>query len=51
MTAVPNVVALMAVGATGAAVPAVAVVILAGVPARLVAEKVNGPPAAPIVIF
>ena len=35
----------------GAAVPAVIVVILAGVPAKFVAVNVNGPPGKPVVIF
>ena len=35
----------------GAAVPATVVVIFGGVPARLVAMNVNGPPARPVVIF
>lgn len=38
-------------GAAGAAVPAVMVVMLAGAPAKLVAEKLNGPPATTVVIF
>ena len=35
----------------GAAVPAVVVVIFAGVPAKFVAVNVNGPPGKPVVIF
>ncbi len=37
--------------AGGAAVPAAVVVMAGGAPARLVALKVNGPPARPVVIF
>ena len=42
---------MLATGATGAAVPTVAVVMAAGVVARLVTAKVNGPPMPPVVIF
>ena len=41
----------MAVGAAGAAVPAVVVVMATGTVARFVAVKVNGPPKAPTVVF
>ena len=51
VTAVVVVVTVMGAGATGAAVPAVTVVILLIVPVKLVAVKVNGPLAAPVVIF
>ena len=50
-TTVLAVVTEMAVGATGAAVPADAVVILAGTADRLVAVNVNGPPKELVVIF
>ena len=42
---------MLATGATGAAVPTVAVVMAAGVVARLVTANVNGPPMPPVVIF
>lgn len=51
VTGVTTDVTVMAAGATGAAVPAVVVVILLMVPERLVAVKVNGPLTAPVVIF
>ena len=51
VTAVVVVVTVTGEGATGAAVPAVVVVIPLIDPVRLVAEKVNGPLAAPVVIF
>ena len=51
VTTVVVVVTVMGAGATGAAVPAVVVVILLIVPVRLVAVKLNGPVAAPVVIF
>ena len=51
VTAVVVVVTVIGAGATGAAVPAVTVVILLIVPVRLVAVKLNGPVAAPVVIF
>ena len=51
VTAVVVVVTVIGAGAAGAAVPAVVVVILPIVPVRLVAVKVNGPVAAPVVIF
>jgi hypothetical protein len=50
-TAVLNAVALMAVGAAGAGVAATVVVMFAGTAERLVAVKLNGPPAAPVVVF
>ena len=51
VTDVLAVVAAMAVGATGAAVPTATVVIPAGTAERLVAVNVNGPPNEPVVIF
>ena len=51
LTAVETVVTLMAVGEAGVAVPAAAVVMAAGVLARLVTVKLKGPPAPPVVIF
>ena len=51
VTAVLAVVAAIAIGATGAAVPTAAVVIPAGAEERFVAVKVNGPPNEPVVIF
>ena len=51
LTAVPLVVARMGVVGAGAGVPAVMVVMAAGVDARLVDVNVNGPPAEPSVIF
>ncbi len=46
-----RVVTAMAVGAAGAGVPAVEVVIAAGAAAKLATEKLNAPPGAPVVIF
>ncbi len=51
VTCVTVLVTVTGAGATGAAVPAVTVVILLIVPVRLVAVKVKGPLAAPVVIF
>ena len=51
VTAVFNVVTLMAVGEAGVAVPVAVVVIDGGDDARLVEANVNGPPMAPVVIF
>ena len=51
VTADTVVVTAIGAGATGAAVPAVAVVILLIAPVKFVAVKVNGPLAAPVVIF
>jgi hypothetical protein len=42
---------LIAVGATGAGVPAVVVLIAAGAEARLTTVKLNGPPGEPVVVF
>jgi len=50
-TAVLRAVTVLATGATGAAVPTVAVVIAAGVVPRFVTAKVKGPPMPPVVIF
>ena len=47
----PRAVTLLATAATGAAVPTAAVVMAAGVVARLVTAKVKGPPRPPVVIF
>lgn len=41
----------LATGAAGAAVPITVVVIAAGAAARLLTEKLNGPPKLPVVIF
>ena len=49
--AVPIVVTLIAVGVAGVGVPAADVVMLPGALARLVWEKVKGPPEPPVVIF
>lgn len=46
-----KVLTLADVGATGAAVPAVEVVIVAGAVARFETAKLNGPPSPPVVIF
>ena len=51
VTAVPDVETAIAVGVTGAAVPATVVVTLAGAAERLVAVNVNGPPKEPVVNF
>ena len=51
VTAVPVAVAGIGGGEVGAGVPAVAVVMAAGVEARLVEENVNGPPDEPSVVF
>jgi hypothetical protein len=51
VTAVLNVVTLIAVGVVGVATPAPVVVIAAGFEAKFVATNVNGPPIAPVVIF
>ena len=51
VTTVPRVATFRAVGEAGAATFADAVEIFAGVEARLVCVKLNGPPAAPRVIF
>jgi hypothetical protein len=48
--AVPNVVTLIAVGDDGVAVDATVVVMFAGVEARLVCAKLNGPPVPPAVV-
>ena len=50
-TKVFRLVTLMAAGDVGAGVPAVIVVILAGVEARFATAKVKGPPGAPVVVF
>ena len=50
-TALLRAVTLLATGAAGAAVPTVVVVMDAGVVARLVTAKLNGPPSPPVVIF
>lgn len=42
---------VLLIGVTGAAVPAVAVVMFGGKPVRFVAVKLNGPPAIPVVTF
>ena len=47
----PSAEMLMAEGATGVAVAAVVVVMLAGVLARLVCTNVKGPPKPPSVVF
>ena len=46
-----SVLTLIAVGAVGAGVPAVMVVIAAGAEARFATAKLNAPPGAPVVIF
>ena len=51
VTCVTVLVTTIGAGATGAAVPAVTVVMLLIVPCRFVAVKLNGPLAAPVVIF
>ena len=51
VTAVLNAVTLIAVGDAGVAVLAAVVVIAAGLEAKLVGAKVNGPPIAAVVIF
>ena len=45
VTGLATLVTVVEAGVTGAAIPAVVVVIFAGVPARLVTVKLNGPPA------
>ena len=51
VTGLAVLVTVMYTGATGAAVAAAVVVILGGAPVRLVAVKLNGPPASSVVIF
>ena len=51
VTAMPDVVTLMATGAAGVAVFAATVVMPAGALARLVCVNVKGPPTPPVVIF
>ncbi len=51
VTGLALLVTVLLTSVTGAGVPAVVVVILGGVPVRLVAAKVNGPPGKPVVIF
>ena len=46
-----SVLTAVAVGAAGAGMPAVEVVMAAGADARLATEKLNAPPGAPVVIF
>ena len=46
-----SVVTVSAVGAAGAGVPAVVVVIVAGAADKLATEKLNGPPATLVVVF
>lgn len=51
VTGLALLVTVLFTGVTGAAVPAAVVVTFGGVPVKLVAVKVNGPPAKPVVIF
>ena len=51
VTAVLNADTFIGVGAAGVAVPVAVVVIAGGAEARFVAENVNAPPTAPVVIF
>ena len=51
VTGLALLVTVLFTGVTGAAVPADVVVIFGGVPVKLVAVKVNGPPTKPVVIF
>ena len=51
VTGLALLVTVLLIGVTGAAVPAIVVVIFGGAPVKLVAVKLNGPPGNPVVIF
>ena len=51
VTGLALLVTVLLIGATGAAVPAVTVVIFGGTPVKFVAVKLNGPPGNAVVIF